>query len=56
MLSDFVLRKGPAMAVSTGSTPLPLAGIDHVVLRVKDIEVMLGFYRDVLGCSVAKHN
>lgn len=44
------------MAAPTGSTPLPLAGIDHVVLRVKDIEVMLGFYRDVLGCTVAKHN
>lgn len=27
--------------------------IDHVVLRVSDIERSLAFYRDVLGCSVA---
>lgn len=26
--------------------------IDHVVLRVADIERMLRFYRDVLGCAV----
>lgn len=25
-------------------------GIDHVVLRVRDIERALAFYRDVLGC------
>jgi len=37
-------------------SPLPLAGIDHVVLRVCDIDAMLGFYRDVLGCRLAKHN
>lgn len=41
---------------TTPSGPLPLAGIDHVVLRVRDIERMLGFYRDVLGCTLAKHN
>lgn len=27
--------------------------IDHVVLRVSDLERMIGFYRDVLGCEVA---
>ena len=26
--------------------------IDHVVLRVRDIERSLAFYRDVLGCAV----
>lgn len=31
-------------------------GIDHVVLRAKDIGAMLHFYRDVLGCAIAKHN
>jgi glyoxylase I family protein len=36
--------------------PLKLAGLDHVVLRVRDIEAMLGFYRDILGCALAKHN
>jgi catechol 2,3-dioxygenase-like lactoylglutathione lyase family enzyme len=36
--------------------PFRLAGLDHVVIRARDIETMLGFYRDVLGCPVAKHN
>lgn len=36
--------------------PLQLGGLDHVVLRVRDITAMLGFYRDVLGCRLAKHN
>jgi glyoxylase I family protein len=36
--------------------PLDLEGLDHVVLRARDIEAMLGFYRDVLGCRLAKHN
>jgi catechol 2,3-dioxygenase-like lactoylglutathione lyase family enzyme len=26
--------------------------IDHVVLRVVDLERMIGFYRDVLGCAL----
>ena len=26
--------------------------LDHVVLRVSDLDAMLGFYRDVLGCPV----
>jgi glyoxylase I family protein len=28
--------------------------IDHVVLRVSDLDAMLGFYCGVLGCTVAK--
>ena len=28
--------------------------IDHLVLRVVDLDRMLGFYRDVLGCSVER--
>ncbi|NQW11146.1 MAG: VOC family protein [Alphaproteobacteria bacterium] len=36
--------------------PYTLGGIDHVVIRAKDIERMLGFYRDVIGLTVAKHN
>ncbi len=31
-----------------------LAGIDHVVLVVRDIERALAFYRDVLGCRVLR--
>ncbi|HET8877000.1 MAG TPA: VOC family protein [Casimicrobiaceae bacterium] len=28
--------------------------IDHLVLRVVDVEAMLAFYRDVLGCSIER--
>jgi glyoxylase I family protein len=33
---------------------ITLRGIDHLVLRVSDVEAMLGFYCDVLGCTVAR--
>lgn len=36
------------------SGPIRPAGIDHVVLRVRDLEAMLAFYRDVLGCDVER--
>lgn len=29
-----------------------IKNIDHVVVRVKDLEGAVSFYRDVLGCSV----
>lgn len=41
------------MAVSRPS-PFSIRGIDHVVLRVRDPAAMLAFYRDVLGCVVAR--
>jgi glyoxylase I family protein len=28
--------------------------IDHLVLRVVDVEAMVAFYRDVLGCSIER--
>lgn len=28
--------------------------IDHLVLRVRDVERMVGFYREVLGCGLEK--
>lgn len=31
--------------------PFALRGIDHVVLRVVDLDTMRAFYRDVLGCT-----
>jgi catechol-2,3-dioxygenase len=34
-------------------TPWTSLALDHVVLRVRDLEGMVAFYRDVLGCEVA---
>ena len=34
--------------------PFALRGIDHVVLRVLDLERSIGFYRDVLGCALER--
>lgn len=34
--------------------PFTLRQIDHVVLRVRDLQRSLAFYRDVLGCTVDK--
>ncbi|MBW8823749.1 MAG: VOC family protein [Xanthomonadales bacterium] len=34
--------------------PFELQRIDHVVLRIGDPERSLAFYRDVLGCSIAR--
>jgi catechol 2,3-dioxygenase-like lactoylglutathione lyase family enzyme len=31
-----------------------ISGIDHIVLRTANLESMLGFYRDVLGCQVER--
>ena len=36
------------------TNPIVLKGIDHVVLRVRDVAVMQRFYCDVLGCTVEK--
>lgn len=34
--------------------PFDMTGLDHVVLRVHDLEQSLAFYQGVLGCSVEK--
>lgn len=34
--------------------PFELQRLDHLVLRVQDLERALAFYRDVLGCTVAR--
>lgn len=36
--------------------PFSVLRIDHVVLRVKDVERAIAFYRDVLGCAVEKRS
>lgn len=33
---------------------LPIRGLDHLVLRVRDVDTMLGFYVGVLGCQIEK--
>ncbi|MEJ6023305.1 VOC family protein [Ramlibacter sp. PS4R-6] len=33
------------------AAPFALHGLDHIVLRVKDLQPMLRFYVDVLGCT-----
>lgn len=35
---------------------ISVAAIDHVVLRVRDADASIAFYRDVLGCPVEKRN
>ena len=32
--------------------PIALSGFDHIVLRIRDKDKMIGFYTQVLGCSV----
>ena len=33
---------------------IEILGLDHVVLRVRDLEPALAFYRDALGCPVER--
>ncbi len=37
--------------MTSGTVPFSLLGLDHVVLRVRDLKRMMTFYVDVLGCS-----
>jgi catechol 2,3-dioxygenase-like lactoylglutathione lyase family enzyme len=40
-------QRGPAMT-------LPIVGLDHLVLRVRELDPMLRFYVDGLGCRVER--
>jgi catechol 2,3-dioxygenase-like lactoylglutathione lyase family enzyme len=35
-------------------SPFSIKGLDHIVLRVNDLQPMLRFYVDVLGCTLEK--
>lgn len=34
--------------------PIALRGLDHIVLRVADLDAMIAFYGEVLGCRVER--
>ena len=34
--------------------PFHIGGLDHIVIRVRDMQRMVAFYRDVLDCPVEK--
>jgi glyoxylase I family protein len=36
------------------SVPFRIAGLDHLVLRVRDLDRMVRFYCDVLGCHLER--
>ena len=36
------------------TNPINVKGIDHVVLRVDDLDRMIGFYSSVLGCELER--
>jgi len=36
--------------------PFAIDALDHVVVRARDIDAMLRFYTEVLGCRLAKEN
>lgn len=38
------------------NNPIPIQGLDHVVLRVEDVEAVVAFYTGVLHCPVERRN
>ena len=49
-----VLRAAARRADAAAATPVRVREIDHVVLRVRDLDRMIAFYAGVLGCSVER--
>jgi glyoxylase I family protein len=41
-------------AATAGEPPVRLGGLDHVVLRVGDLDRAISFYQRVLGCRVER--
>ena len=42
------------MPAAARSSPVEVLGLDHVVLRVADIEASIDWYKRVLGCTVER--
>jgi glyoxylase I family protein len=40
--------------MTPSANPIEIGGLDHVVLRVKDLAASLRFYRDALGLSIER--
>lgn len=40
----------------SNKAPFEMLGLDHVVLRIQDLEKMRKFYCDVLGCTFVDHD
>ncbi|HSD16931.1 MAG TPA: VOC family protein [Thermomonas sp.] len=40
--------------MTPAGSPFSVQRLDHLVLRVRDLDVAEAFYRDVLGCEVAR--
>jgi catechol 2,3-dioxygenase-like lactoylglutathione lyase family enzyme len=47
-------RSSPTQAPAPGAVPFQAAGLDHIVLRVHDLDRMLAFYTQVLGCILER--
>jgi len=43
-----------ASTIMIQANPINITRIDHVVIRVNDLEMMIEFYRDVLGCRLER--
>jgi glyoxylase I family protein len=48
------LLPGSRKATVMATHPIRIKGLDHVVLRVKDLERSIAFYSTVIGCAVER--
>jgi len=48
------LKMSPSRGKLPAGHPVRIVALDHVVLRIADLDRSVVFYRDVLGCTVEK--
>jgi glyoxylase I family protein len=51
---DVRLSSSMASRIRMSAPPYRLLHLDHIVLRVRDVDAMQAFYCDVLGCEVER--